>query len=55
MLRSLDKNGKPKAKKDLSKEEAEYVERAERRAVELRINGELTRKTREEARKTLGV
>ena len=55
MLRSLDPKGKPKAKKDLSKDELAYLERAEQRADDHRIDVALRKKTREEARKTLGV
>lgn len=55
MLRSLDEKGKPKAKKDMGADELAYVERAETRAIDHRIDVALRKKTREEARKTLGV
>lgn len=55
MLRPLDEDGKPKAAKDLSKGEKEYVDRAQKRSEELRIKGALKRKTHEDAKKALGV
>jgi hypothetical protein len=55
MLRSLDSKGKPKAKKDMSKNELAYLERAETRADDHRVDVALRKKTRDDARKTLGV
>lgn len=55
MLRSLDEKGKPKERKAMSKDELAYLKRAEQRAEDHRIDVALRQKTREEARKTLGV
>lgn len=55
MLRPLDDKGKPKSKKDMTKDDLEYLARAERQAENHRIDVALRKKTRDEARKTLGV
>lgn len=54
MLRALNKGGKPKDKKEMSKDELEYVERAEKQAANHRITVALRKKTREDALKALG-
>jgi hypothetical protein len=54
MLRSLNKGGKPKDKKEMSKDELDYVERSDREARKHRIKVALRKKQIEEAEKALG-